>query len=424
MTTWYLVRKEIGHRRVNFGLSVLAVVVAIACLVGVLVSLRKHDLHTQELVTAKQRETEARLAELADDYRKMTVRMGFNVLILPEDQNLANFYAEDFASHTMPEAYVERLADSDIVTIQHLLPSLQRKVTWPERQRTVILIGTRGEVPYAHRAPKQPILPPVPPGTVVLGYELHSSMGLTTGQVVSLMGREFTVSGLHPQRGTKDDITLWIDLGEAQELLGMQGRINGILALECNCAAADVGKVREEIAAILPDTQVIESSGKALARAEARRLAAVEADAAVAAIARHRAALRSEQERFAAFLVPLAVVVSAVLIGVLALGNVRERRFEIGLLRAIGVRARGVLVLFLSRAALVGVIGGVFGCAVGLLVGSIIGEHTATRAGAGVLGVPLLCAIMVAAPLLAMMAAWLPAVLAAQQDPADILREE
>ena len=424
MTPWYLVRREIGHRCVNFGLSVLAVVVAVACLVGVLVSLRKHDLHTQELVTAKQRETEARMAELEDDYRKMTVRMGFNVLILPEDQNLASFYAEDFASHTMPEAYVDRLANSDIVTIQHLLPSLQRKVTWPERQRTVILIGTRGEVPYAHRAPKQPILPPVPPGAVVLGYELHAGMGLTTGQVVSLMGREFTVSGLHPQRGTKDDITLWIDLDEAQELLGMQGRINGILALECNCAAADVGKVREEIAAILPDTQVIESSGKALARAEARRLAAAEADAAVAAIARHRAALRSEQERFAAFLVPLAVVVNAVLIGVLALGNVRERRFEIGLLRAIGVRARGVLVLFLSRAALVGVVGGVLGCAVGLLVGSIIGEHTATRAGVGVLGVPLLCAIMVAAPLLAMMAAWLPAVLAAQQDPADILREE
>ena len=39
-------------------------------------------------------------------------------------------------------------------------------------------------------------------------------------------------------------------------------------------------------------------------------------------------------------------------------------------------------------------------------------------------GVPVLVGVIAVAPLLAMIASWLPAILAAQQDPAMILREE
>jgi hypothetical protein len=53
------------------------------------------------------------------------------------------------------------------------------------------------------------------------------------------MGHEFKVSKTHRQRGTKDDITIWINLDVCQQLLGMDNRINSILALECNCGSVD-----------------------------------------------------------------------------------------------------------------------------------------------------------------------------------------
>lgn len=210
------------------------------------------------------------MAALEDDVRKITVNLGFNVLVLPEAQNLGDLFADDYAAETMPEEYAERLARSRVATINHVLPSLQRKVKWPEQNRTILLMGVRGEV-YLHRPDNQkPILEAVPPGGVVVGYELHRSLGIEMGQTIEVMGRTFTVSRLNPERGTKDDITLWINLREAQKMLGLPGRINGILALDCTCAADRLSLIREEILKILPDTQVIEFASQAMARAEAR----------------------------------------------------------------------------------------------------------------------------------------------------------
>jgi hypothetical protein len=206
-----------------------------------------------------------------DGVRKTMKGLGFNVFIFPEGQELDEVYAEGFASKTMPESYANTLAESKIVTINHLLPSLTRKLKWPERERTVILIGIRGEVPIAHRDPKKPLIDPVQRGRVVLGHELHRSLGLHEGNATVFMEREFIIEKCHSERGNKDDVTIWMHLEECQELLGEKGRINAIKALECNCASIDrLGEIRREIAAILPGTKVIETESKALARAEAR----------------------------------------------------------------------------------------------------------------------------------------------------------
>ena len=364
------------------------------------------------------------MAALEDDYRKITKGLGFNVLILPREQNLSDLFADDFASKYMPEEYVERLATSRVATIQHLLPSLQQKLKWPEVERTVILIGVRGEVPILHADAKKPILEAVPAGTMVVGSELHRSLKLKQGDKVKLLGREFTVGKLHPERGTKDDITIWISLKEAQALLNKPGQINGILALECVCAADSLDKIRGEISKVLPDTQVIEFQSQTLARAEARQRAGVEAKEAVEREKQNRAKLRQERESFAAILVPVVVLGSGLWIAFLSFGNVRERRTEIGLLRALGIQSRRIMAIFLGRAMLMGVVGAGLGFGGGILVGAI------WREGVGAQGVPvpfdptLLLAVLAGAPLVAALAGWLPSYVAAQQDPAEILSEE
>ena len=68
---------------------------------------------------------------------------------LPE-WDLSDLYAEGYASKLMPESYTQRLAESKLITVRHLLPMLEQKLQWPEQKRTIILIGTRGEVPLSH----------------------------------------------------------------------------------------------------------------------------------------------------------------------------------------------------------------------------------------------------------------------------------
>ncbi len=425
MTFWRLVLREICYRMANFLLGLLAVAVAAACVVSAIDLLRRYDLRTEQRAAAQEAELRQKMAALEDDYRKIMLGLGFNVMILPMDQNLADFYAEDFASKLMPEAYAEQLVKARVASINHVLPILQQKLKWPEQERTIQLIGTRGEIALVAKGRKTALLDPVPKGHVVLGYELHRSLKAAVGSEIKFRGQRFVVSALQPPRGNRDDITLWINLAEAQRLLSHEGRINAILALECNCAANRLGQIREDIARVLPDTQVIEFSSQALARAEARNRAEAEAKEAVHREMQSRERQRQDREQLFSVLVPLIIAACALWAGLLALGNVRSRVAEIGILRALGVPAGRVLAIFLVRAALIGLMGAGLGFAGGWL-GSWIAEERLSSGGA--LGarfdVRLLALVLVLTPLLSALAGWLPAFWASRLDPAESLREK
>ncbi|MEJ2111632.1 MAG: hypothetical protein P8Z37_17330, partial [Acidobacteriota bacterium] len=159
-----LVLKEIFHRKFSFILGVFATLIATASIIGSIELLRIHDLRTASILQDKQAQLQQRMDKLQDDTRKSMLKLGFNLVILPEDLNLADWHSNDYSTEYMPDVYAERLAESDIVSIRHILPSLQQKIRWPERNRTIILVGTRGEVPNLHLSPKQPLVQPVPPG--------------------------------------------------------------------------------------------------------------------------------------------------------------------------------------------------------------------------------------------------------------------
>lgn len=237
ITARTLTLREISHRRGNFLLGSLAVAMAICGFALTLARLRAFDAETAAQIEEFERRTATDMATLEDEIRKSMKGLGFNIFIFPKGQELAEVYAEGFASKTMPEEFVTRLAASEVVKVNHLLPSLTQKITWPEQKRTIVLVGTRGEVPIGERAMKAPLIDPVPPGEAVLGFELQQSLGLQAGDQIRLMGHEFKVAQVHSQRGSADDITIWLNLAEAQELMGKPGLINAILALECNCAS-------------------------------------------------------------------------------------------------------------------------------------------------------------------------------------------
>ena len=423
-----LVVKEILHRKFSFILGVLATLIATASIIGSMVLLRTHDLRTASILQIKETELQQRLDKLQDDTRKSMLKLGFNLVILPEDQNLADWHTDDYSAKYMPESYADRLAESDIVYIRHILPSLQQKIPWPERNRTIILVGTRGEVPNLHLSPQKPMVQPVPAGTIILGHELHRSMNIQVGDRIRIMGRSFTVNACYSERGNKDDITAWIDLKEAQELLGKPGQINAILALECLCTENALPTIRKEVAAILPGTQVIERESQAIARAEARNQVALEAQTTLSKEQQGREILRDERERTASTLVPVVFLACALWIALMGFSNVRSRREEIGILRAMGVSAKHIFLLFLWKHVSIGVLGGIIGFFAGSAVGLLVPGQEATIPidffSPLTFWLKMAALSVVGATLLAVIAGWIPAMIASGQDPAEVLREE
>jgi len=426
MTLWHLVTREILHQKLNFALGICSVIVAAGVLVAELTLLDAHDERTGQILVEKEARTTEEMARMEDDYRKIMKKLGFNLLILPAEQSLENYYATGYVTEYMPEEYVHRLAGSGLMTIRHLLPSIEQKMTWPEQKgRSIILVGTRGEVPVTHLAPKEPMLLAVNPGEMKLGYQLATSLGLKVGDRVRLFRESFRISEIHDERGTKDDITVWIDLAKAQEMFGLQGKINAILALKCHCLGNEVSQIREDVARILPETQIVEVDSKVVTRAEARDRARAAAEMALAAERANRTRMRGELEKFAAWLIPMVIIGSTVWIALLALGNVRHRRNEIGILRAVGLRSVQVLNIFLAKAILLGIIGAFLGYLAGFAVGVASGEMAMNMQTAGKLFNPgLFFLVLFTAPLLSALASWIPALIAAGQDPAEVLREE
>ena len=414
MSIFKLAFQEIIRRKMNFLLGLLSITLAAAIISHSLVSLATHDLRTEEIISNKEEETRIRMAKLEDDYRIIMKKMGFNLLIVPEDQNLADLYADDFASSFMPESYVETLATCGQVSIRHLLPSIQKKMEWTEYRRTVILTGTRGEVPLAHADPKEPMQNPVAPGEIILGYELHRSLDLEAGDSIKFNGSNFTVSECYSERGNKDDITVWIELAAAQKMLNKPGEINAILALKCMCAPDQLADLRQEIGSILPGTTLIEKGSRIITRAEARRRAKAEALAAIASEKNARLQLRSEMEQFNAVLLPVVLAGCGLLIAFLFWTNVRERKSEIGILRAIGVDTKKIMSLFVFRALIMGLTGGIAGLAAGALAGS----------GFFMPGHILFLQVVGTAVFLALAGAWIPSYAGISRDPAQVLMED
>jgi ABC-type antimicrobial peptide transport system permease subunit len=141
--------------------------------------------------------------------------------------------------------------------------------------------------------------------------------------------------------------------------------------------------------------------------------------------ASNRKALRAGREAFAAFMVPLVALGSALWIGLLTLYNVWIRRPEIGLWRALGLPTLRIIMIFLGKAMLIGVVGAVAGYMGGWLAGALLPDSAAAPVkAASMFDARLLGLVLVGAPLLAVVAGWLPALVAARQDPALTLQEQ
>ena len=426
MTLFKLIGKEIKHRKLNFCLSIFAIGIAAASWLLSEAFLKSSHLKSEEIIKAKVDETETLMKKLEDDIRKSMKGLGFNIYIFPEGQNMSEVYSQGFASKTMPEEYVYKLANSNIVTVNHLLPTLTQSLEWPENKRRIVLIGIRGQVPKSHGKPKKPLVNPILGNDMVAGYELHKSQGLKVGDKVKFMGQEFNISKAHPQRGSKDDITVWINLEICQKLLNKERQINSILALECNCASVDrIGEIRKELSAILPGTQIIEHDSKALARAEARTKTEKTAKKEIASIQEQQQQLQEKREGVVAVLVPFIGLLSLATIALLAFLNVKERIYELGLLLSIGVKTSKILTAFLMKACCSAFVGALLGIIIFYLSLNVGNTKFFNGFEAAVLidkNKILLTLILM--PLLAIMATWLPALWAAQTDPAEVLRND
>lgn len=376
-----LIIKEILSRKMNFFLGMIAVIAAVALFVSFFTSSE-----------ASNRET-----------IRLTRDMGFNLRIIPKETNMDEFWLTGFSNITMPENYVLRFNQFKDFSYAHLTATLHKKVVW--QNMNVILTGISPEIEPSGKK-KDPMVFSIQQNTVYLGYEIAKAFKLKKGDSIELFGNEVIVAKTLTENGSDDDIRIFAPLKEVQRILNMEGMINEIKALDCLCLIDDhtdaLQLLRDQLNQVLPEGKVILNQTIAVAREKQRHMF----------------------ERYFALLIPILILVSAIWIGTLAFFNVKERRQEIGILRALGYGADKIAYLFLGRAILLGIIGAILGFFFGTAFSLIYGPDIFIVTAKSIQPIySLLVWSIIVAPLFAAISSFIPTMIAISTDPAIILRE-
>ncbi|OHB81317.1 MAG: cell division protein FtsX [Planctomycetes bacterium RBG_16_64_12] len=353
--------------------------------------------------------------------------LGANVLVLPKSVSLQDYYSADMHDEVIPEEYVLRLTLSNIQGVDNLSPKLCVPVNIQEKNFTLTGILPKSEFqakaawggagifsrPIGCGAigdvagPPQPedkkslvrkrVIETLDTHETLAGADVAASLALSEGDRLTLLGEPFSVVAVLPETGTVDDSRIFAHLHTVQRLAGKDGLVNCIEIVGCckEISAGLVGNVNK----LLPDAKVV----------------------TVTQVVATQTKINHLMGRLSTIFLVIIVVVGGAGMANYMYANVFERRREIGTLMALGAESFLILRVFLLKALLLGVVGGVAGFAIGTLLAVTLGPRLA---GVPVLPMPTLAlwAVVISAGI-ALAASYFPARRAARLDPCATFQE-
>ncbi len=377
-----LFRKEIGYRKWNFLLGVLGMITAVTGVVFFVV-----------MTKASQNET-----------RILTRDMGFNLRIIPDSTNMNNFWINGYSNRIMPEDYVHELVKKKAFYYAHLTATLHKKIQW--KGMSIILTGISKDELNPKGKKRTKMIFAVPSGKVYAGYEVAHDAGIKRGNKIKILGKDYVVERTLAETGSEDDIRIYFNLPDLQQLLHREGKISEIMALNCVCSAKGddpLGELRQQLQEDLPDTKVIMNRTIAVARERQRKML----------------------DNYFAVLLPVLLIITAIWVGTISMINVIQRKQEIGILKALGFDKKRIAGLFFARVAALGILGALLGFALGTWLALQYGPEVFKVTAKSVKPLyNLLYWSVILAPLFAMIASFVPVMYAVSREPAEMLKEE
>jgi putative ABC transport system permease protein len=400
-----LVWREIFERKNQLATSFLAIVLGITAIVAI-----KNVTFYSEKAVAKELDA-----------------LGANILILPKSASVQDYYSADTQGDEFPEEYVNRLTNSGLQGLDNLSPKLsvpaevagrrvtltgilpknefQAKGAWqgagifarPVGCGAVVDVPGKTAAPAKETLVRKRVIETLGDSDALVGADVAAALKLKEGDSLQVLGKSFTVSAVLPATGTVDDSRVFASLHTVQSLAGKGSMLNAIEIVGC-CQEISKGLV-QKINTLLPEAKVVTVTQVVDTQIRTNRMMA----------------------NLSMVFLAIIVLVGGTSIANYMYANVFERRREIGTLMALGAGSKVVLRMFLLKALLLGVAGGLVGFLLGTVVAVVLGPRIA---GVPVLPMPILALWAVGiATMISLLASYFPARRAARLDPCAALQE-
>jgi len=191
----------------------------------------------------------------------------------------------------------------------------------------------------------------------VVGVRVARLLDLSAGSEVQVGDRFFRIVAVLAENGQQEDDMLFVDLHAAQEALGRPEAVS-LAEVAALCTACPIEDMVAQIQTVMPQARVT-----ALRQAVTLRMETV-----------------GQLTRFAWVVSGIVLAIGGLVVLTTMLGAVTERRQEIGVFRAMGFRRSHIMIVILSEAALVSLLGGLLGWLVGMGVAAVLAERVAQLA--------------------------------------------
>jgi len=234
--------------------------------------------------------------------------------------------------------------------------------------------------------------------TVGIGYDVPEAFGYDVGDEITLRGQKFEIVGRVSKLNTEDDLNIYMPIDIAQELSSKEGIVNAVLVTAES--AGDIDNVAREIEDSYDDITAYTDK-------EAKR---------------EFENITSQFTYMIYFLGSISAIIAGVGIMNVMFMSVKERRRELGTMKALGATTGQILGIVISEAVILSFIGATIGIILSYGVAGIVNDAVKTELAT--ITPNLIILSLVFAISIGVLGGFLPARQASKLDPAEVLRYE
>lgn len=419
MNLGHIFIREVAFRKFQFLIGCFAVFIITLTFFTGFALFYSYNKSENSVLNKKITQTDSTMRTFELSYESIVRKMGFTYRLIPSEQTEADFFGNGYSDKVMPSSIVNHLINRKPLLIETAIPVLRKKIWWKEQGRSVLVCGigtdsisATNSDEFITGSPQQ--------GKIAAGYCIGNDLKLKRTAKLNVNGNTFIIDSVYNQRGSTDDITLWLTLADAQKLLSTYDSISEIWLWMKAGQSGDSDKTRKELTAIAKECRVIEVVPRSVVKAKSLLAARKESASALKRESELVATSQKHRNRILLITGITGTIVGVVLIFLLSWANVASRYGEIGLFRSIGFTSGKIFLLFLGRTSAMCLCGSAIGCTGGYIAGLFLTNGNLD------ISVSVITSLVIikAALICSLLSGFLPAIHAINCDPVTILMKE